>query len=90
MLADAHYRAACTSAWAGPRRVLSHGGRFGVGNASASPIARFNRRRRRHRLLDDSRHQCKVTNIYTASSDVSWEIDVWGKLRRAAENATKT
>ena len=30
----------------------------------------------------------KVTNIYTASLDASWEIDVWGKLRRAAENAT--
>jgi hypothetical protein len=48
----------CTGA-GGPRRVLSHGGRFGVGNASASRIARFNRGRRRHRLLDDSRHQCK-------------------------------
>jgi NodT family efflux transporter outer membrane factor (OMF) lipoprotein len=29
----------------------------------------------------------KVTNTYTASLDASWEIDIWGKLRRAAENA---
>jgi NodT family efflux transporter outer membrane factor (OMF) lipoprotein len=31
----------------------------------------------------------KVANIYTASLDASWEIDVWGKLRRAAENAAQ-
>jgi NodT family efflux transporter outer membrane factor (OMF) lipoprotein len=31
----------------------------------------------------------KVTNTYTASLDASWEIDIWGKLRRAAENATE-
>jgi NodT family efflux transporter outer membrane factor (OMF) lipoprotein len=30
----------------------------------------------------------KVTDTYTASLDASWEIDIWGKLRRAAENAT--
>ena len=31
----------------------------------------------------------KVTDTYTASLDASWEIDIWGKLRRAAENATE-
>jgi NodT family efflux transporter outer membrane factor (OMF) lipoprotein len=31
----------------------------------------------------------KVTNTYTASLDASWEIDIWGKLRRATENATE-
>jgi NodT family efflux transporter outer membrane factor (OMF) lipoprotein len=31
----------------------------------------------------------KVTNTYTASLDATWEIDIWGKLRRAAENATE-
>jgi NodT family efflux transporter outer membrane factor (OMF) lipoprotein len=31
----------------------------------------------------------KATDTYTASLDASWEIDIWGKLRRAAENATE-
>jgi NodT family efflux transporter outer membrane factor (OMF) lipoprotein len=31
----------------------------------------------------------KVTDTYTASLDASWEIDIWGKLRRAAENAAE-
>jgi NodT family efflux transporter outer membrane factor (OMF) lipoprotein len=31
----------------------------------------------------------KISDTYTASLDASWEIDIWGKLRRAAENATE-
>jgi NodT family efflux transporter outer membrane factor (OMF) lipoprotein len=30
-----------------------------------------------------------VTNIYSSSLDASWELDIWGKLRRITENATE-
>jgi NodT family efflux transporter outer membrane factor (OMF) lipoprotein len=29
----------------------------------------------------------RIVNTFTATLDASWEIDIWGKLRRAAENA---
>jgi NodT family efflux transporter outer membrane factor (OMF) lipoprotein len=28
-----------------------------------------------------------TSNLFTGALDVSWEIDIWGRLRRAAENA---
>jgi NodT family efflux transporter outer membrane factor (OMF) lipoprotein len=30
-----------------------------------------------------------VTNVYSPSLDASWELDIWGKLRRMTENATE-
>jgi NodT family efflux transporter outer membrane factor (OMF) lipoprotein len=29
-----------------------------------------------------------VSNVYSPSLDASWELDIWGKLRRMTENAT--
>jgi NodT family efflux transporter outer membrane factor (OMF) lipoprotein len=30
-----------------------------------------------------------VSNVYSPSLDASWELDIWGKLRRMTENATE-
>ena len=30
-----------------------------------------------------------VTNLYSSSLDASWELDIWGKLRRMTENASE-
>jgi NodT family efflux transporter outer membrane factor (OMF) lipoprotein len=30
-----------------------------------------------------------VSNVYSPSLDASWEMDIWGKLRRMTENATE-
>ena len=71
-------------------RVRSAGARVRISGADRYPQLSISQDSSRSQRLRGVRFQKTISNQFALSADVSWEIDLWGRLERSAKSITRS